>query len=440
MDFFKQTVKRRKTLIDINLIRHKETSLIDEKLSRRGGDYKIDQLCDLDRKRLELQKGVETLRKERNEKSKEVGIAKKRGDSADDIMQEVRAIGEKLKLYEGELATLETQIKAIILMVPNIPDDSIPDGKSEEDNLEIKRVGEPKNFDFEIRPHHELGEALGILDMKRAAKLSGARFALLKGAGALMERALINFMLDLHTKKHGYTEVLPPVMVNSATMQGTGQLPKFAEDLFKIEKSDYWLIPTAEVPVTNIHAGEILDGEKLPIRMTAYTPCFRAEAGSYGKDTTGLIRQHQFNKVELVELVKPEESAKALEELLKHAEEVLRLLELPYRVLTLCAGDIGFSSAKTYDIEVWVPSQNKYREISSCSMFTDFQARRMNMRMRREKGAKPEFVHTINGSGLAVGRTLVAILENYQNADGTITVPPALRSYMGGLEKIEPVA
>lgn len=427
-------------MIDINLIRNRENSLVDKKLSRRGGDYKLDQLCDLDKKRLELQKEVESLRKERNEKSKEVGAAKKRGDSAEEIMQEVRAIGEKLKLQEEELTTLGREIEAIILMVPNIPDDSVPDGKSEEDNLETKRVGEPRKFDFEILPHHELGETLGILDMKRAAKLSGARFALLKGAGALMERALINFMLDLHTKKHGYTEVLPPAMVNSATMQGTGQLPKFTEDLFKIENSDYWLIPTAEVPVTNIYAGEILDGEKLPIKMTAYTPCFRAEAGSYGKDTTGLIRQHQFNKVELVQLVKPEESASALEELLKHAEEVLRLLELPYRVVTLCAGDIGFSAAKTYDIEVWVPSQNKYREISSCSMFTDFQARRMNMRMRREKGVKPEFVHTINGSGLAVGRTVVAILENYQNADRTVTVPDVLRNYMGGLEKIAPVA
>ncbi len=300
----------------------------------------------------------------------------------------------------------------------------------------MRKHGDIPQFDFTPKPHNEIGEALDILDFKRAAKLASARFVIYKGAGARLERALINFMLDLHTKNHGYTEVAPPFMVNSSAMTGTGQLPKFAEDLFKIEGSDFWLIPTAEVPVTNIHSGEILDGDDLPIKMVAYTPCFRAEAGSYGRDTTGLIRQHQFNKVELVKLAHPDNSYQELESLLANAEEVLRLLNLPYRVVTLCSGDLGFSAAKTYDIEVWVPSQNKYREISSCSTFTDYQARRMGLRFRTGKKGKVALAHTINGSALAVGRTVVAILENYQQKDGSIIIPEALRDYMGGMESI----
>ena len=332
---------------------------------------------------------------------------------------------------------MERDIRSRLLCIPNLPDESVPDGSDESANVQIRIWGAPRSFSFTPKSHVELGEKLGILDFGRAVKLAGARFALYLGAGATMERGLVNFMVDTHTGKHGYTEVAPPYMVRSCVMTGTGQLPKFADDLFKIENSDHWLIPTAEAPVTNIHSGEILDEESLPASYVAYTPCFRAEAGSYGRDTVGLIRQHQFNKVELVKLVKPENSQEQLAKLTGHAERILQLLNIPYRVVILCGGDLGFSSAKTYDIEAWIPSQNRYREISSCSWFTDYQARRMNLRFRRGKKSKPEFVHTLNGSGLAVGRTVVAIMENYQNADGSIEVPPALRPYMGGLDVIK---
>ena len=323
-----------------------------------------------------------------------------------------------------------------LLTVPNLPAADVPVGRSEEDNVVVRTWGEPQSYPFVPKPHWEIGEALGILDFERGAKLTGARFTLYRGAGARLERALINFMLDLHTEKHNYVEMLPPFMVNRESMTGTGQLPKFEDDLFRIEGMDYFLIPTAEVPVTNIHRGEILKGADLPVCYTAYTPCFRKEAGSYGKDTRGLIRQHQFNKVELVKFVRPADSYNELEKLVADAEEVLQLLELPYRTMKLCTGDIGFSAAMTYDLEVWLPGQNTYREISSCSNFEDFQARRASIRFREDEKSKPEFVHTLNGSGLAVGRTLVAILENYQQEDGTVMIPSALRPYMGGLENI----
>jgi seryl-tRNA synthetase len=422
-------------MLDIRLIRETPDA-VKAVLSRRGGaDYGIDSVISLDAGRRDIQRVNEDLLRQRNEMSKTIGELKKAGQDTQTLQAQMRSAGDVIKANETKLGELENDLRQRLLLMPNLPHPATPDGKSEADNVEIRGWGaipaipSPKS-------HVELGEELGILDFKRAAKLSGARFALYRGAGALLERALINFMLDLHTRERGYTEVLPPFMVTSETMTGTGQLPKFAADLFKLEGADLWLIPTAEVPLTNIHAGEILENENLPVKTVAHTPCFRSEAGSYGKDTTGLIRQHQFNKVELVKLVRPEDSEAELESLTADAEEVLKRLGLAYRVLALCAADLGFSSARTYDLEAWIPSQNKYREISSCSMFTDFQARRMNLRFRRDKKAKPEFVHTINGSGLAVGRTVVAILENYQNPDGSVTIPSALRPYMGGLETI----
>ena len=422
-------------MIDIKLLRDKP-DWVKSTLAKRGAPFDIDKAIALDEKRRALSGKTEKLQRDRNETSKKVGALKKKGESADDLQAKVRSMAGELKELEQALKTTEEELQSELLTFPNFPDDSAPEGADESDNVEIRKWGEPKIFPFDPKAHHEIGEALDIIDLPRAAKLSGARFAILRGAGAKLERALINFMLNTQTGDHGYEEVLPPLMVNSQTMQGTGQLPKFAGDLFKIDGSDHWLIPTAEVPLTNIYANEILNGADLPIKMAAWTPCFRAEAGSYGKDTTGLVRQHQFNKVELVKIVKPENSESELESLTTDAEEILQRLELPYRVVNLCSGDIGFSAAKTYDIEVWVPSQSKYREISSCSLFTDFQTRRMNMRYREEKGAKPKFPHTINGSGLAVGRTLVAILENYQNSDGSVAIPEVLRHYMGGLKKI----
>lgn len=422
-------------MLDIRLIRETPDA-VKAALSRRGGaDYGIDSVISLDAERRDIQRSNEDLLRQRNEMSKKIGELKKAGQDTETLQAQMRSAGDVIKTNETKLGEMENDLRQRLLVTPNLPHSATPDGKSEDDNVEIRSWGaipaipSPKS-------HVELGEELGILDFKRAAKLSGARFALYRGAGALLERALISFMLDLHTRERGYTEVLPPFMVTSETMTGTGQLPKFAADLFKLEGTDMWLIPTAEVPLTNIYAGEILESESLPLKTVAHTPCFRSEAGSYGKDTTGLIRQHQFNKVELVKLVRPEDCEQELESLTSDAEEVLKRLGLPYRMIALCAADLGFSSARTYDLEVWVPSQNKYREISSCSMFTDFQARRMNLRFRRDRKAKPEFVHTINGSGLAVGRTVVAILENFQNPDGSITIPPALRPYMGGLETI----
>ncbi len=348
----------------------------------------------------------------------------------------MRQVSQRIKAMDEELKQVDEDLHRFLLTVPNLPHPSTPVGASESDNVQVRTWGEPRQPGFEAKPHWEIGEALGILDFERAAKITGARFVLYRGAGARLERALINFMLDLHTGDHGYLEVLPPFMVNRDSMTATGQLPKFEEDLFRLVDPDFLLIPTAEVPVTNIHRGEILKRSDLPIRYTAYTPCFRREAGSYGKDTRGLIRQHQFNKVELVKFTHPSESDAELEKLTADAEKVLQLLELPYRVMALCSGDIGFSAAKTYDIEVWLPGQSCYREISSCSTFGDFQARRAGIRFREDEKAKPEFVHTLNGSGLAVGRTLVAVLENYQREDGSVVVPQALRPYMGGMERI----
>ncbi|OPX20472.1 MAG: serine--tRNA ligase [Desulfobacca sp. 4484_104] len=405
-------------------------------LKNRGQEPSLGDFVDLDEARRQLLAEVENLRHERNTASEEVGRLKKAGQEAGSLINRVRQINQRIKEIDGELQEKEAEVRAILLNIPNIPHHSVPIGASSDDNPVVKQWGEPPHFDFNPLPHWEIGEKLDILDFERAARITGARFALLKGAGARLERALINFMLDLHTQKHGYLEVLPPFMTNSASMLGTGQLPKFQEDLFKLEGWDYYLVPTAEVPVTNIHREEILTEENLPIYYTAYTPCFRSEAGSYGKDVRGLIRQHQFNKVELVKFTTPETSYDELEKLLQDAEEVLQELGLPYQVVTLCTGDLGFAAAKTYDIEVWLPGQGLYREISSCSNFEDFQARRAQIRFRRAESKGTELVHTLNGSGLAVGRTLVAILENYQQADGRVMVPERLRPYMGGLEFI----
>ncbi|RLA88388.1 MAG: serine--tRNA ligase [Deltaproteobacteria bacterium] len=405
-------------------------------LKNRGQEPSLGDFVDLDEARRQLLAEVENLRHERNTASEEVGRLKKAGQEAGSLINRVRQINQRIKEIDGELQEKEAEVRAILLNIPNIPHHSVPIGASSDDNPVVKQWGEPPHFDFNPLPHWEIGEKLDILDFERAARITGARFALLKGAGARLERALINFMLDLHTQKHGYLEVLPPFMTNSASMLGTGQLPKFQEDLFKLEGWDYYLVPTAEVPVTNIHREEILTEENLPIYYTAYTPCFRSEAGSYGKDVRGLIRQHQFNKVELVKFTTPETSYDELEKLLQDAEEVLQELGLPYQVVTLCTGDLGFAAAKTYDIEVWLPGQGLYREISSCSNFEDFQARRAQIRFRRAESKGTELVHTLNGSGLAVGRTLVAILENYQQADGRVMVPERLRPYMGRLEFI----
>ncbi|MBW1917600.1 MAG: serine--tRNA ligase [Deltaproteobacteria bacterium] len=405
-------------------------------LKNRGQEQSLGDFVALDAARRQLLAEVEALRHERNTVSEEVGRLKKAGQDPGSLIDRVRQVNQRIKEIEGELTAKEAEVRAILLDLPNIPHQSVPVGVSSDDNPVVKQWGDLPRFDFSPRPHWEIGENLGILDFERAARMTGSRFALLTGAGALLERALINFMLDLHTQRHGYLEVLPPFMTNSASMLGTGQLPKFRDDLFKLEGWDYYLVPTAEVPVTNIHREEILAEEDLPIYYTAYTPCFRSEAGSYGKDVRGLIRQHQFNKVELVKFTTPETSYDELEKLLQDAEEVLQELGLPYQVVTLCTGDLGFAAAKTYDIEVWLPGQGLYREISSCSNFEDFQARRAQIRFRRSESKGTELVHTLNGSGLAVGRTLVAILENYQQADGRVVVPEKLRPYMGGLAVI----
>ncbi|MEH7087303.1 serine--tRNA ligase, partial [Neobacillus drentensis] len=356
--------------------------------------------------------------------------------NADDLILEMREVSDRIKEMDEEVRTLDEKITELTLAIPNIPNENTPIGASEDDNVEIRKWSEPRSFDFEPKAHWDIAQELGILDFEAAAKVTGSRFVFYRGLGARLERALLNFMMDLHSDQHGYEEVLPPYIVNRDSLIGTSQLPKFEEDLFKLRDTDYYLIPTAEVPVTNIHREEILNVEDLPKKFVAFSACFRSEAGSAGRDTRGLIRQHQFNKIELVKLVKPEESYAALEELTANAEKVLQLLELPYRVLALCTADIGFASAKTYDLEVWLPESNTYREISSCSNFEDFQARRANIRFRREAKGKPEFIHTLNGSGLAIGRTVAAILENYQQADGSVSIPKVLQPYMGGLEKI----
>jgi len=409
---------------------------IKEMIKTRGYDLDISRFETLDQERRGKLSVLEGLRHQRNRVNEDIAAMKKRGEDASNIIAEMKEVSSEIKEKEKELPGILEELNDLLMVIPNIPDESVPAGKDETDNPVIRTWGEIRECDFAPRPHWEIGEELGILDFECAAKLAGSRFALYRGAGAKLERALISFMLDIHTKEHDYTEILPPFMVNAASMVGTGQLPKFKEDLFKVEGWDLYLIPTAEVPVTNIHRDETLAEEDLPVSYVAYTPCFRSEAGSYGKDTRGLIRQHQFNKVEMVKFVRPEESYDELEKLTRNAEEILRRLELPYRVVSLCTGDLGFSAAKTYDLEVWLPGQDLYREISSCSNFTDFQARRAGIRFKRGGGKGTELVHTLNGSGLAVGRTLVAVLENYLQGDGSVAIPEALKPYMGGIESI----
>jgi len=423
-------------MLDPRLLRS-ELDTVKQQLARRGFTLDTDTLQTLENRRKTIQIETQALQAERNSRSRGIGKAKAAGEDIAPLLQEVEGLGEQLKAKEQALSQLQDELNDILMGIPNIPHASVPDGKGEEDNPVVRTWGEPPVFDFEARDHVDLGEQLGQLDFETASKLTGSRFSVIQGPLARLHRALIQFMLDCHTSKHGYTEVYVPYLVNADSLRGTGQLPKFEEDLFKTSgESDYYLIPTAEVPVTNLARDTITEAERLPLRYTAHTPCFRSEAGSYGKDTRGMIRQHQFEKVEMVQLVQPEASYDALEQLTSHAEAILQALDLPYQVVTLCTGDIGFSAAKTYDLEVWLPGQQRYREISSCSNFEAFQARRMQARWRNPETGKPELLHTVNGSGLAVGRTLVAIMENYQQADGSIQVPDALKPYMGDIEQI----
>lgn len=411
---------------------------VKAKLQKRGEDLSdLDKFEQLDQKRRQMIVEAEKLKSKRNEVSEEIAKLKKSKQNANDLIVEMREVGSKIKQLDSELRVVENKLEHLLLAIPNIPHDSVPVGESEDDNVELRKWGEVRDFDFEPKPHWDLATNLDILDFERAAKVTGSRFVFYKGAGAQLERALINFMLDLHVEEHDYKEMLPPYLVNRESLTGTGQLPKFAEDAFLVEEEDYFLIPTSEVPVTNYHRDEILDGDQLPLSYTAYSACFRSEAGSAGRDTRGLIRQHQFNKVELVRFVKPEDSYEELEKLTGHAEKVLQLLNLPYRVMSMCTADLGFSAAKKYDLEVWLPSYETYREISSCSNFEAFQARRANIRFRSEPKERPQHVHTLNGSGLAIGRTVAAILENYQRADGTIEIPEVLRPYMRNKEVID---
>ena len=424
-------------MLDIQLLRN-DLDGVAKRLATRGFTLDTAQFSAMEAERKEVQTRTQELQAKRNATSKQIGIAKSKGEDVAAIMAEIATLGDELKAAEEKLAAIQLQMQELLLTIPNMPHESVPAGKSETDNVEVRRVGTPKAFDFEVKDHVDVGEGLKQLDFAGGAKISGARFTVMKGALARLHRALSQFMLDMHIAEHGYTEVYVPYLVNADSMRGTGQLPKFEEDLFGVprgEEGKFYLIPTAEVPVTNLVRDEIVPLEQLPLKFVAHTPCFRSEAGSYGRDTRGMIRQHQFDKVELVQIVHPEQSYEALEALLGHAETILKKLELPYRVVALCTGDMGFSAAKTYDIEVWLPAQNTYREISSCSNFEAFQARRMQARFRNAVG-KSELVHTLNGSGLAVGRTLVAILESYQNADGSVTVPTVLRPYMGGMGKI----
>ncbi|OLN21132.1 serine--tRNA ligase [Domibacillus antri] len=410
---------------------------VKERLKFRGEDMSaFEDFEALDQKRRELLGQTEELKGKRNSVSQEVARLKKEKQDADTLIVEMREVGEKIKELDTVLRETEEKLEQLMLRMPNIPHESVPAGESEDDNVEVRRHGDVREFTFEAKPHWDIATDLDILDFERAGKVTGSRFTFYKGAGSKLERALISFMLDLHTEEHGYTEMMPPYMVNRTSMTGTGQLPKFEEDAFRIEAEDYFLIPTAEVPVTNYHRDEILSADELPIAYAAYSACFRSEAGSAGRDTRGLIRQHQFNKVEMVRFVKPEDSYEELEKLTGHAEKVLQLLDLPYRVLNMCSADLGFTAAKKYDIEVWLPSYDAYKEISSCSNFEGFQARRANIRFRREKTGKPEHVHTLNGSGLAIGRTVAAILENYQQEDGSVIIPEVLRPYMGGKDRI----
>ncbi|KGL41219.1 serine--tRNA ligase [Listeria sp. SHR_NRA_18] len=423
-------------MLDVKLLRE-DFDGVKAKLSHRGEELgEFEKFGALDTRRRTLIIEVETLKSQRNEVSQEIAQLKRDKQDADAKIEEMRVVGDRIKTFDIELNEIDEKLRNILMAIPNIPHESTPIGDTEDDNVEVRKWGEVRTFDFEPKAHWDLGTDLGILDFENAAKVAGSRFVFYKKLGARLERALINFMMDLHATEHGYDEMLPPYMVNRDSMTGTGQLPKFEEDAFLIEKEDYFLIPTAEVPVTNYHRDQIMNVDDLPQKYTAYSACFRSEAGSAGRDTRGLIRQHQFNKVEMVQFVKPEDSYAALEALTDNAEEVLRLLELPYRVLSMCTADLGFTAAKKYDIEVWIPSGDSYREISSCSNFEAFQARRANIRFRREPGAKPEFVHTLNGSGLAIGRTVAAILENYQLADGSVAVPKVLQNYMGGVEVI----
>jgi len=424
-------------MLDIQLLRN-DLEGISRRLAARPFQLDAAEFQSLEQERKLVQTRTQELQSARNSLAKRIGQAKGKGEDVSALMDEASAANAELQTLEAKLPQIQARLQDFLLVIPNVPHESVPPGKSAEDNVEVRRVGTPRKFDFPVKDHVDLGEALGMLDFATATKIAGSRFSLMTGALARLHRSLAQFMLDVHTREHGYTEVYAPYLVNAASMRGTGQLPKFEEDLFAVprgEEGRFYLIPTAEVPVTNIVRDEILPLELLPLKFVCHTPCFRSEAGSYGKDTRGMIRQHQFDKVELVQIVHPEKSYAGLELLTGHAETILQRLDLPYRVVTLCAGDMGFSSAKTYDIEVWLPGQNTYREISSCSNFEAFQARRMQARFRNEKG-KPELAHTLNGSGLAVGRTLVAVLENYQNADGSISVPAALLPYMGGLERI----
>ncbi|MBF2516815.1 serine--tRNA ligase [Listeria marthii] len=424
-------------MLDVKLLRNNFDE-VKQKLQNRGEDLgEFEKFGELDKRRRTLIVETEALKSQRNEVSQEIAKLKREKQDADAKIEEMRVVGDRIKTLDIELREIDEKLDMILMSIPNIPHESTPVGESEDDNVEIRKWGEVRAFDFEPKAHWDLGTDLDILDFENAAKVTGSRFVFYKKLGARLERALINFMMDLHSNEHGYEEMLPPYMVNRASMTGTGQLPKFEEDAFLIEAEDYFLIPTAEVPVTNYHREDILKAEDLPRKYTAFSACFRSEAGSAGRDTRGLIRQHQFNKVELVQFVKPEDSYAALEKLTSNAEEVLRRLELPYRVLSMCTADLGFTAAKKYDLEVWIPSYNSYREISSCSNFESFQARRANIRFRREPGSKPEYVHTLNGSGLALGRTVAAILENYQDEDGSVRIPKVLQGYMGGVEKIE---
>lgn len=422
-------------MLDAKLIRANPENIRDQ-LKKRNASIEISTFITLDENRRSIISKVEELKYFRNTASQEVGRRKKAGENPEELMTEIRLTGEEIKSYDDKLKIIEKEIEAFLLSLPNLPHESVPTGSNDSDNLEIRRWGKPIDFAFEPLAHWDIGTNLDILDFSRAAKLSGTRFTVYKGWGARLERAVINFYLDTHTQQHNYKEILPPFMVTADCMLGTGQLPKFAEDMFKIQDHDLYMIPTAEVPLTNLYREEILEADQLPIFLTAYTPCFRAEAGSHGRDTRGIIRQHQFNKVELVKIAKPEKSYDELESMTNDAERVLQLLGLPYRVVLLCSGDMGFSAAKTYDIEVWMPSYNEYKEISSCSNCEDFQARRADIRYRPAPKAKVQYVHTLNGSGVAIGRTVAAILENYQQADGTVLIPEILQPYMGGITHI----
>jgi seryl-tRNA synthetase len=421
-------------MLDVKILRN-EFDRVKQALAHRGEQLnEIDAFSDLDQRRRELLQESEQLKNRRNTVSQEVAQKKKAGEDAESLILEMREVGDRIKSLDEEVRVLEAEIDQLLLSIPNIPHESVPIGESEDDNVEVRKLGELPNFRFEPKPHWDIAQHLGILDFETAGKVTGSRFVFYKGLGARLERALINFMMDLHSEEHGYQEILPPYMVNRDSMIGTGQLPKFEEDAFKVEGTDYFMIPTSEVPVTNYYRGEMI--AQLPIYFVAFSANFRSEAGSAGRDTRGLIRQHQFNKVELVKFVRPEDSYDELEKLVHNAEKVLQLLKLPYRVLNMCTADLGFTAAKKYDIEVWIPSYNSYREISSCSNFEDFQARRANIRFRRDTKSKPEFVHTLNGSGLALGRTVAAILENYQQEDGTVVIPEVLRPYMGNRDII----